>query len=205
VSPAGEGSTRPVGGQSRLFGLRLAAATALAAGVICWAAFPVSGGGGGTKLALVLAIATGAMSLAQLALAATVARRPDSFAAADRLAHQLANLVRMLPWAELMTIAALVLEAVHKSRPWHTAVLGVALTGYLLAIHLAETESRASVLRAQLPLIGAGVGLTALAIGVATLPGLPVGPVATSTRIVAVVVAIVAAGLAVPVWLDRGR
>jgi hypothetical protein len=154
---------------------------------------------------LVIAIATGAMSLAQLILATAVTREPDSFALTDRLALQLTYLVRMLPWAELMTVAALVLEALHKSRPWHTAVLAVALTGYLLAVHLAETDSPASALRAQLPLIGIGVGLTALAIGAAALPGLPTGPVATGIRVVAIILAAVAAGLAVPVWLGRRR
>ena len=111
----------------------------------------------------------------------------------------------MLPWAELMTVAALVLEVLHRSRPWHTAVLAVALTGYLLAVHLAETDARASTLRAQLPLLSAGLGLTALSIGAAALPGLAVGPVATLIRIGAVVLAAVAAGLAVPVWLGRRR
>ncbi len=71
----------------------------------------------------------------------------------------------MLPWAEIMSVAVLVLETLHKSRPWHTAVLAVALTGYLLAVHLAETDAGVSVLRAQLPLLGAGLGLTALAVG----------------------------------------
>ena len=73
-------------------------------------------------------------------------------------------------------MAVLVLETLHKSRPWHTAVLAVALTGYLLAVHLAETQASVSILRAQLPLLGAGVGLTALAVGAAALPGLAAGP-----------------------------
>jgi hypothetical protein len=205
VSRAGAGPTRDRGAWARIPGLSVATATVLAAGVIWWAAFPVSGGQGGTQVTLVIAIATGAMSVAQLILATAVTRQPDSFALTDRLARQLTYLVRMLPWAELMTVAALVLEALHKSRPWHTAVLAVALTGYLLAVHLAETDSRASALRAQLPLIGTGVGLTALAIGAAALPGLPTGPVATGIRVVAIILAAVAAGLAVPVWLGRGR
>jgi hypothetical protein len=199
------GHTVDYAGGRRLRGLSLAAAAALAAAVIWWAAFPVSGGGSGTQLTLVIAIATGTMSVAQLALAGTVIRQPDRFTAADRIALQLANLTRMLPWAELMTVAVLMLEVLHKSRPWHTAVLAVALTSYLLAVHLAETDTSAGALRAQLPLLSAGVGLTALSIGAAALPGLPVGPVATLMRIGAVVLAAVAAGLAVPVWLGRGR
>jgi hypothetical protein len=193
-----------VGSRSRR-GLSLAAAAALAAAVIWWAAVPVSSGGSGTKLTLVIAIATGAMSVAQLAVAATVTRRPDGLNAADRIAQQVTGLVMMLPWAELMTVAALVLEALHRSRPWHTAVLALALTGYLLAVHLAETDARASTLRALLPLLSAGFGLTALSVGSAALPGLPAGLVVTLIRIGAVVLAAVAAGLAVPVWLGRGQ
>jgi len=186
-------------------GAPVLAATVLAAGVIWWAAWPLSGGSAGTQVTLVIAIATGAMSVAQLALGATVARRPERSSAADRLAHQLATLVAMVSWAEIMSVAVLVLETLHKSRPWHTAVLAVALTGYLLAVHLAETRTGVGVLRAQLPLLGAGVGLTALAVGAAALPGLPAGPGTTFIRTVAVVLAVIVAGLAIPVWLGRSR
>ena len=186
-------------------GLRLAAAATLGAAVIWWAAGPLSGGGSGTRLTLVIAIAAGAMSLAQLAVAATVTRHPDGLSAADRIAAHATGLVTMLPWAELMTVAVLVLEALHNSRPWHTAVLAVALTSYLLAVHLAETDAGASTLRALLPLLSVGLGLTALSVGSAALPDLPAGPVVTLIRIGAVVLAAVAAGLAIPVWLGRGR
>jgi len=189
----------------RFRGLGLAAPAALAAGVIWWASLPVSGGGGGTQPVLVIAIVTGAMSVAELAVATMVIPQPEGFGAADRVVHQVIGLISMLPWAELMTVAALVLEALHKSRPWHTAVLAVALTGYLLAVHLAETDARVGALRAQLPLLCAGAGLAALSVGAAALPGLPAGPVATTVRIGAVVLATVVAGLAVPVWFSRDR
>ncbi len=186
-------------------GLSLAAAATRGGAVLWWAAVPLSGGGGGTKLTLAIAIATGVMTVAQLAVAATVTRHPDGLTMADRIAQQATGLVMMLPWAELMTVAVLVLEALHSSRPWHTAVLAVALTGYLLAVHLAETDAGASTLRALLPLLSAGLGLTVLSVGSAALPDLPAGPVATFIRISAVVLAAVAAGLAVPVWLGRGH
>lgn len=186
-------------------GLQLSAAAALTVAAIWWAAFPVSGGGGGTRITLVVAITTGIMSIAQLALIGTVTSLPDTFTAADRAAHQLTGVITMLAWAELMIVATLVLEVLHRSRPWHTAVLAAALTAYLLAVHLAETDAHASTLRAQLPLLSLGIGLAALSIGAAALPGLAVGPVATLIRIAAVVLAAVAAGLAVPVWLGRRR
>jgi hypothetical protein len=182
-----------------------AATLLLAAGVIWWAAWPVSAGMAGTQVTLVIAIAASAMSVARLALSAIVTGRPDGFSAADRLTEQLTSLVKILPWAEIMSVAVLVLETLHRSRPWHTAVLAVALTGYLLAVHLAETEDSVSVLRAQLPLLGAGVGLTALAVGAAALPGLPAGPGTALIRTTAVVLAAIVAGLALPVWLGRER
>jgi hypothetical protein len=57
----------------------------------------------------------------------------------------------------------------------------------------------------QLPLVGIGLGLSALAVGAAALPGLPTGGVSSVVRIIAATVGVVAAGLAVPVWLSRGR
>ena len=178
---------------------------ALAAAVIWWAAFPLSGGGGGTRLTLVIAIAAGAISVIRLAIQGAVARPTDRFEMADRAAELLVAAIGALPWPELMTVAALLLEVLHRSRPWHTAVLAVALTGYLFAVHLAETSAPAVTLRAQLPLLSAGAGLTALSIGAAALPGLPAGPVTILIRICAVALAAVAAGLVVPVWLGRGR
>jgi low affinity Fe/Cu permease len=204
----GSSQPRPPGARvarGRAFASRVLAAALVAAGVILWAAWPLSGGSAGTQVTLVIAIAAGAMSIAQLAIIAIVGQRPDGFAMADRLAQQLVSLVKILPWAEIVTVAVLVLETLHKSRPWHTAVLAVALTCYLLAVHLAETEASARVLRAQLPLLAAGAGLTALAVGAAALPGLAAGPGTALIRTAAVVLAAVVAGLAIPVWIGRGR
>ena len=58
-----------------------------------------------------------------------------------RIGSGLAALVRAAPWAEATVVAVLVLEAVHPSRPWHTALLGAALLAYLLAVHLAESRA----------------------------------------------------------------
>jgi hypothetical protein len=182
----------------------LAGAAVLAAGVIWWSAAPLAGGGEGTRIALVVAIIAAAASIGQLAV--TVASPvSDDGTVAGRTAGRLVGLVRMLPWAELMLVAVLALEALHRSRPWHTAVLGAALVGYLLAAHLTESQASAGVLRRQLPLIGLGLGLSALAVGVTALPSLPTGAVSSAVRVVAAILAVVAAGLAVPVWLSRSR
>jgi hypothetical protein len=143
------------------------------------------------------------MSIAGLAAATIGNRQSDGFAVLDQAARWRTGLVKILPWAELLIVSVLVLEALHAFRPWHTAVLGVALTGYVLAVHLTETRAGARVLRAQLPLLGAGIGLTALSVGAAALPDFMAGSADAAIRIVVVVVAVVAVGLAVPVWLSR--
>ena len=103
-----------------------------------------------------------------------------------------------------MVVAVLPLEVLHRSRPWHTGLLGVALLGYLLALHLAETSAEAGILRAQLPLIAAGIGLSALAVGNAELPwhGGDLWPV---IRVIAATAAVVAGGLTIPFWLSHHR
>ena len=180
-------------------------AALLAAGTIWWSAAPLTGGSAGTRQSLIVAIGSGVMSVAQLAVTAAVADDADAFSLAAQVARRVSGLIRTLPWAELMTVAILALEALHSSRPWHTAVLAVALTGYLLAVHLTESGSGARVLRAQLPLLAAGVGLTALAVGAAALPRLTPGPSAALIRVAAVVIAVIVAGLVVPAWLGRSR
>jgi hypothetical protein len=184
-------------------GVGIAAASALATGVILWSAFPLSTGRAGTRPVLAAAIVAGVMSIAQLTAAAIGHRDSDGFTALDKVVEWLTGLVKILPWAELLIVAAGVLEALHASRPWHTAVLAVALTGYALAVHLTETRAGAGVLRAQLPLLLAGTALTALSVGAAALPDFVAGTADAAIRIVVLVVAVVAVGLALPVWLGR--
>jgi hypothetical protein len=201
VSEAGASGT-PTARRGRS-GFGIAAASALAIGVILWSAFPLSTGRAGTRPALAVAIVAGAMSIAQLAAAAIGSQDSDGFSALDRAAQALTRLVNVLPWPELLIVAVLVLETLHASRPWHTAMLGVALTGYVLAVHLTETRARASVLRAQLPLLCAGIALTALSVGAAALPHFMAGTSDTAIRVVVLIAAVVAVGLAIPVWLGR--
>ncbi len=181
----------------------IAVTALLAAAVICWAALPLSGIALG-KAMLIAAIATGVLSLGQLMVGGIeIGERYGSLP--DRLADLLLTGLNALPWAELMIIFVVVLEALHPARPWHTGLLGVALLGYLLAVHLAETGAGPRVLRPQLGLLAAGVGLMALAVGAAALPALPSGPTASIIKVVAVAAAVVAGGLIFPVWLGRRR
>ncbi|MBO0823010.1 MAG: hypothetical protein J2P27_04005 [Actinobacteria bacterium] len=112
-----------------------------------------------------------------------------------------------LPWPEALTVLVLALEVQHPPRPWHTGLLGVALLGYLFAVHLVETRAPGRVLRPQLGLLAAGVGLLALAVGAASVPALPSGPASAVVKVVAIVAAVVAGFFVIPVWLNgqRGR
>jgi hypothetical protein len=195
---------REAGGAWAALPWRTIAITALlAAAVIGWAAVPLAGITLG-KAMLFAAIVTGILSLGRLMVGGIDAgERYGSLP--DRLADLLLVVLNGLPWAELMIISVVVLEALHRARPWHTGLLGVALLGYLLAMHLAETGARPGVLRPQLGLLAAGVGLMALAVGAAALPALPSGPTASVIKVVAVTAAVVAGGLTFPVWIGRRR
>jgi hypothetical protein len=183
----------------RVQGRRVAAAALLAAAVIAWAATPVSGGGAGTRLLLIAAVACAVASTGRLA----IGDESDPTGPFDpiylRAWAQVADVLRGLPWAEGLIIAVLVLEARHGARPWHTAVLGIALLAYVIAAHLAQARTPPAALAGQLPVIAAGVGLLALAVGAAALPRLHAGPATELLRVLAVLAAVAAGALALPV------
>jgi len=155
---------------------------------------------------LIVAIGCGAASVAQLLAGGggelTEAARGSLI---KRTIDYVLTVIRGLPWAEVMAVAVMLLEVLHRSAPWHTGLLGVPLLGYLLAVHLAETRTGIRVLRAQLPPIAAGIGLAALAVGIAELPALPGGVLSPAIRVIAATVAVVAGGLGIPLWLGRQR
>ena len=185
---------------------RTIASVAVLAGVcVGWAALPLSGGGAGTRLFVVVAIGCGILSVAQLLVGPGKATEAALGSLVKRTVDYLLTIVRGLPWAEAMAVSVLVLEVLHRSRPWHTGLLGVWLLGYLLAVHLVEIRAGAGVLRAQLPLIAAGIGLSALAVVVAELPALPSGVLSPVVRIIAAAALVAAGGLTIPWWLRRSR
>ena len=184
----------------------ITAAGVLAAAAVGWAADPVHGGGRGTRIALICAIAAGALSVARLALADVPRVDVPFLASAGRhVVDWVLEAVAVVPWTEGMLIAVLALEAVHPARPWHTGVLAAALLAYVFAVHLAETRARLRALRPQLPLIAVGVGLTAIAVGVAALPGRPAGPAALLAGGVTAVAAVIVAALVLPGLGGRRR
>ncbi|HEX9066019.1 MAG TPA: hypothetical protein VF843_13000 [Streptosporangiaceae bacterium] len=179
-----------------------AAVAVLAAGLTAWTALPAGSGRAGTRPLLVLAIISAVLTVTQLAASLFAARtevRPRLDAAAYR--SPLATSVRRtaagglaLPWPQALIVSALALEALHPARPWHTAVLGAVLLAFVLTLHLADSGDGARVLRPQLPLLVAGLGLAALSAGAALLPPAGSGWLAVAAAIAAVLVA----GLAVP-------
>jgi hypothetical protein len=102
------------------------------------------------------------------------------------------------PWEEVAVAALVWLEVLHRSRPWHTAVLGLAVVAYLLAVHLAESRSAVSVLRPQALALALGVVLLAAGAGFGMLPALSPGPGSAWLRVVASVAVMCAAGLVLP-------
>jgi hypothetical protein len=173
------------------------AAGLLAAACVAWSALPLAGRGLGIAI-LAVAIACALLSVVRLALRATPAPAVDFANPAVQGLRNLADLVRSLPWAEVLVVAVLVLEALHRSRPWHTGLLGLAVLAYLFATHLAESGARASVLRPQVPAIAAGLGLLVLAVGAAMLPA-GTGWPAVLLTVIATVAAVIVGGLILPV------
>jgi hypothetical protein len=193
---------RATRGYSRLRTLALIAV--LTAALISWAALP-GRPGAAARIVLISAAAAGLAGLAQLALAGVPPSDDPVSSIPERIIARVVSWIQTIPWAEVMTVAVLVLEVQHRPRAWHTGLLGAALLGYLFAVHLVETQARPSVLRPQLPLLAAGLGLLALAVGAAAVPTLPSGSASAVVRVVALAAAVVAGALAVPVWLHRPR
>jgi hypothetical protein len=178
----------------------------LAAGAVVWAAVPMSGATRGARPALIAAVLCVALSLIQLASRVAAERPGAEQRAAARSAYSSAledavlrvwYALTAVHWPEFAVVAVLVLEVLHPSRGWHTAVLGLILVGYLLALHLAESNPGPGILRAQLPLLIAAVGLAVLSAGAGLLPAASAGPAWLSA--IAAVAAVIAAGLALPV------
>jgi hypothetical protein len=182
----------------------------LVAGLVAWAAVPMSDTAAGTQAVLVATIGCAVFSVLRLALGRLAEVREPASSLAERsielyqwpggrLWQQLRAAEGVVPWAQLLIIGVLALEALHPARPWHTALLAVLLTGYLLALHLAETSAPASVFRPQLPLLAAGLSLVALSVGAAALPAGGASGGSGWLAVLAAVAAVIVAGLALPV------
>jgi len=174
---------------------RAAAAGVLGAACVAWSAVPLGGTGGLGGALLAAAAACAALSTLRLLLSAPF-HHDEYFGLVARAGRVLARMARGASWAEGAVVAVLVLEALHRSRPWHTAVLGAALLAYLLAVHLGESRSSVAVLRPQVPLLAAGLGLLVLGAGAAMLPA-ATGSAAGLMAVLAMLAAVMVGCLAV--------
>jgi hypothetical protein len=176
----------------------------LAAGLVTWAALPLTGVSGLAKPLLVIAAVTAFLAVTRTALVAfgrSPHPAPDSFAAYDWPGSQawlwLRGLPGVLPWDQILILAILILEALHRARPWHTALLAVVLTIYLLLVHQAEATAKPSALRPQLPLLAAAVVLIVISATAASIPP-PAGAAADWLIALSAIAAVLIAALALP-------
>jgi hypothetical protein len=175
------------------------AAGLLAAACVAWSASPLDGGGTGSPLALIVGIGCAALAVTRLAAAGRVPAAGVFETRVDRTWRLLLEVLQAGPWTGGLVIAALALEALHPSRPWHTGLLAVALIAFLFAVHLAESGARPAALRPLLPVLAAGLGLIVLCCGAALLPAAGTGAASGWLRVFAAVAAVVAGALALPV------
>jgi len=174
------------------------AAGLLAGACVAWSAIPPPDAGAPGDMLLAAAAACAVLGTVRL-LFGPETDEPRAFLnPVARVVRTGADLVRQVPWAEALVVAVLVLEALHRSRPWHTGLLGAALVAYLFAVHLGESRAVAAALRPQVPLIAAGLGLLALAVGAAYLPA-ATGSTADLMASAAALAAVAVGCLAVPV------
>lgn len=172
----------------------------LGAAAIVWSALPTDSAGGWGAVLVAVAGAGVLAGVLRLAFGHVVARR-------DRLMHgPLDGLLEWLdaflhgpPWEVVASVALVVLEALHPSRPWHTGILSALLICYLLAVHRAEALVPAAAFAGQRRVMSASLGLLALATGVAMLPSAGSGALSGWLEVLGALAAMAAGGLAVPV------
>jgi hypothetical protein len=173
-------------------------AALLGAGCVVWAAAPPVH----TRyldIALLLASLGVAAGALRLALAAVpVPEETYLLTAAMHFWVRFLEIVRLVPWEEGAIVAVLWLEVLHPARPWHTAELGAALVAYLLATHLAESDSSPGTLRPQVRVLAVGAGLLALGAGAGMVPAAGPGAGSVVLRLAAAGALISAAVLVLP-------
>ena len=181
-----------------LAGPRLAA---LLLGVACvaWSAAPLQHGGW-PSVALTIAII--AVTAGGLRLALADVPEPDDvflLSGGMRAWLNVLALLRTVAWEEIAVGAVLWLDVQHPARPWPTAALGAALTGYLLITHIAESGADpARVLRRHAKLLALGACLLALGAGFAMIPPSTPGAGSSLLRVLAAAALIAAAALVIP-------
>jgi hypothetical protein len=176
--------------------VRLAAAL-LGVACVVWAAVPWRGTG---LAATVMVVASFCVVMSSLRLLIGWLPRPEhEFLVSTPMRAWIwfHDAMRTPPWEEIAVIGIVWLEALHRSHPWHTAILGLVLIAYLLAAHLAESGSPVRALRPQARVLLLGVCLLAAAAGVGMISP-ATGSSGAVLRVIAALAAIIAAALVLP-------
>jgi len=209
-SLADAGADNARASQSRI-GSRLPVLTATAASILlgaactAWSAIPDQGTTGAAFLLFLIIVCVVGSAL-RLSLGwIPLSEETYLMGAPLRAWLSFLRFIRVPPWEEGAAITIIWLELLHRSRPWHTAVLGAALIAYLIAVHLAETGSTPAALRPQVPALAVGACLLALGAGAGMLHPAAAGAGSALLRVVAAVAVIVAAGLVLPYVSTRSR
>jgi hypothetical protein len=200
IARAGQLRNRPRGGAATV-----AASILLGAGSTVWSTIPDLHRGYADFLLFVIVVCVFGSAL-RLSLG-WIPLPEDTYllAAPMRAWLQFLMFIRLPPWEEGAVIAIIWMEVLHRSRPWHTAVLGAALVAYLLAVHLAESGTSPGQLWTQFPVLAVGTCLLALGAGIGMLPATTPGAGSALLRVVAAVAVIIAAGFVLPYVSTRSR
>jgi hypothetical protein len=177
----------------------IAAVGLLGASCAVWSAVPLSGTG--TLGILLLVVASACVLAGVLRLVRKDAVQGDPFVFPGllvNLAGWASATLMAVEWETIAAAAVVVLETLHKSRPWHTGVLGVAVVCYLLAVHQAESAVPSGVFRGQARVLGSSLALLVVVTGVAMIPSARTGPISGWLEVMAALAAMTAGGLALP-------
>jgi hypothetical protein len=174
-----------------------AGAGALAVAGLLWAALPLRNSG---LAGVILFVAACCVALSGLRVGVGWLPLPENrflASAPMRAWLGLYDVLQVPPWEDAAVVAIIWLEVLHPARPWHTAVLGVLVTAYLLVTHLGESGGSFRVLRPQARVLALGACLLAVAALVAATAPVS-GADGSLLRILAALAAIAAAALALP-------
>jgi hypothetical protein len=100
-------------------------------------------------------------------------------------------------WESVAAVSIVGLEALHHSRPWHTAVLVLLVASYLLAVG-GDRPVPADVRRAEARVLVVSLPLVIVAILVGMLPSAGTGATSGWLEIIAAITAVTAGALALP-------
>jgi hypothetical protein len=172
----------------------------LGAAATLWSAVPLGGTGRPGVLFVVLAATCVLVGVLRLVRKDAVPEERGLFAGAlAGLVDWAGSLLHEVGWETGAVVAMVVLETLHKSRPWHTGALGVLLVCYLLAVHQAESTVPSGVFRGQARTLATSVVLLVVVTGVAMVPSGRTGALSGWLEVLAALAAMTAGGLALPV------